>query len=64
MATDRAFLLHYARVLIAQARHFREREQRLGWAGWYSASLLEGACKATRQAMAVKPAASQGELFA
>ncbi len=66
MSQGRDFLIHYARVQLAQARHFREREQRLGWDSGYSASLLAAAGRARRDAMACcpAPAPAQGELFA
>ena len=46
--------LHYARVLLTQARHFRQREQAAGWSGEYSAFLLNAAGRARREAMKPK----------
>lgn len=61
--------LHHARVLLAQARAFREREKRLGWSGSYSAWLLECVGRARRemlnQGKQVKRAVPiQSDLFA
>lgn len=43
--------LHYARVLLAQARAFRLREKELGWSGMNSAWLLNCAGRARRDAL-------------
>lgn len=64
MTTDRAFLIHYARVQLAQSRHFREREQRLGWSGRFSTKLLKAAGSARRRAMlCCRPMDAQADLF-
>lgn len=47
--------LHYARVLLTQARHFWMREQAAGWNGSFSAFLLNAAGRARREAMKQKP---------
>lgn len=47
--------LHYARVLLTQARHFRMREKAAGWSGEFSAFLLDAAGRARREAMKPKP---------
>ena len=46
--------LHYASAMVAQARHFRQREQAAGWSGEYSAFLLNAAGRARREAMKPK----------
>ena len=46
--------VHYARVMVAQARHFRQREQDAGWNGSFSAFLLDAAGRARREAMKPK----------
>lgn len=55
-AQNRAFLLHYARVNLTEAR--RRRHQR-----GFSATLLEWAAKARREAAAIVLAPVQGEFF-
>ncbi|GLT03073.1 hypothetical protein GCM10007897_45160 [Sphingobium jiangsuense] len=52
---QRAFLLYYARVRIAQARSRRSSR----WKAWH----LEAAARARREAMTIQPAAKQMEMF-
>ncbi len=49
---DREFLLYYARVMLREARARRGRD--VQW-------MIDGAARARRQAMAIRPA--QGDLF-
>lgn len=56
--TERTSLIHYARVLIAQSRHFTARHR------GFSFTLLGWAANARRRAMATKPDLPvQGDLF-
>ncbi len=56
--TDRSGLIHYARVLIAQSRHFTARHR------GFSFTLLEWAGRARRRVMADRAAATvQLDLF-
>jgi len=58
----RAFLIHFAKVHLTEARRRRIRpacRQR-----GFVTSLLESAAKARREAMAVRDTPAQGELFA
>ena len=50
----RAFLLHYARVLLREAR--ARRGQRVAW-------MIDGAARATREAMAIDLRPAQGVLL-
>jgi len=50
----RAFLLYYARVLLREARS--RRGQNVDW-------MIAGAARARREAMAIRPAATQMEMF-
>ena len=59
--TEREFLLHFARVCIAQARVFAQREKHHVSA--FAFVLLEMAGQARRDAQAITDAA-QGDLFA
>lgn len=54
---DRAALIHYARVLLRQSRHFTNRHRR------WSFVLLEWAAKARRQATTTAGAPAQLEMF-
>lgn len=54
-AEQRAFLLHYARVLL---REYQARGRRPGWA-W----LLRGASNARREALAIDVRPAQREMF-
>lgn len=51
---QRAFLIHYARVLLREARS--RRGQNVDW-------MIAGAARARREAMAIQPAAKQMEMF-
>lgn len=52
-----------ARVCLAQARHFREREDRQGWAHSFSQCLLRWAANARRRAVNETRAPLQGDLL-
>lgn len=62
-ATERDRNLHMARVLLTQARTFRQREQARGGRGDFSQWLLNRAGNYRRAAM-VPEHAVQGDLFA
>lgn len=55
--TERAHNIHYAKVCIAQSRHFTRRHR------GFSFTLLRWAGNARRRAMAEKAQPAQGDLF-
>lgn len=57
----RAQLIHHARVMLAQARHFRQRHHALGWSLGWPTALLSFAAQARRR-VASEPV--QPDLFA
>ena len=53
-AEHRAFLIHYARVMLREAR--ARRGQRVGW-------MIAGAARARREALAIDVRSAQGVLL-